>query len=183
MAYVKEAWSLRHVGCLYLLDYTNGLLQEEMNVNLNVILTEKNGFKLEVTLLGGDILLYRCEMAEIAVHPLPLGIGGTIIQSYVKIEQKQERCRVIDTLRCMVSVARGEPIDGPMLAIEAGMMQRAVCEGLHLHSIQGAVYFRDYLTPDDVNAFDLFGGNMYGPLKHYLDYPITNRNRELYRAK
>ena len=67
-----------------------------------------------------------------------------------------------------------------MLAIEAGMMERLVNKGLHLNRMITAAFFREYLTPDETNAFDLYGGNKHGPIKHYRDYPLANPNRVKY---
>ena len=74
----------------------------------------------------------------------------------------------------------GKAVNGPMLAIEAGMAQILLHNGLHQSRIVCAAFFRDYLTPAEVNAFDLYGGNQHGPIKHYLDYPIANKNRNNY---
>ena len=74
----------------------------------------------------------------------------------------------------------GEEVSGPMLAIEAGMAQRLLHNGLHLPRMICAAFFRDYLTPAEVNAFDLYGGSSGGTIKHYLDYPIAKKNRRKY---
>ena len=91
------------------------------------------------------------------------------------------RCLVNDTLRGMVCTANGEEFTGPYLAIEAGMMQKLLVDGLHLDRKIAAAFFRDYLTPPETNCFDLYGGGPGGPIQHYLDYPITQNNRERYK--
>ena len=93
------------------------------------------------------------------------------------------RCLVNDTLRGMICTANGEEFTGPYLAIEAGMMQKLLVDGLHLDRRYGhaSVFFRDYLTPPEMNCFDLYGGGPGGPIQHYLDYPIAQSNRERFK--
>ena len=77
----------------------------------------------------------------IAVHG-PLCVGGNIMTEHFSIEDLQLRCIVIDTLRCMVSMAKCEPANG-----------RLVSKGLHLVRRITAAFFREYLTPDKTNVF------------------------------
>ena len=181
--FVLAAWLLRFIGCLFLLD-RNDLACRETGVSLDSIL-EKYGFKMVGTLYEHphDIILYKSEKAAIVVHHGPLCVGGSIMVERFTINDLLLRCLVIDTLRGMVCMANGEEFTGPYLAIEAGMMQKLLVDGLHLDRKYGhaSVFFREYLTPPEKNCFDLYGGNQHGPIQHYLDYPITDTNRDRYR--
>ena len=46
----------------------------------------------------------------------------------------------------MVLVVSGKEVNGQILAIEVGMMERLVHKGLHLRRMIMAAFFRDYLT-------------------------------------
>ena len=73
-----------------------------------------------------------------------------------------QRCRVIDTLRGIVCMAKGEEFNGPYLAIKAGMIQKLLVKGLHLTREWGrgvpAAFFCEYLSPEELKCFDLYGG-------------------------
>ena len=175
-----EAASLFLLGCLYLLN-RNDLACGKTNNNLHDIL-ESHGFKKVGTLYEypHDIILYKKGKAGIAVYG-PLCVGGSIMVERFTIKDLLLRCLVNDTLRGMVCMANGEEFTGPYLAIEAGMMQKLLVDGLHLDRMKAAAFFRDYLTPPETNCFDLYGGGKGGPIQHYLDYPIARNNRDRYR--
>ena len=173
--FILEAWKLRETGCLFLLDKNE--LACSKGEKLHIRLTTLD-FEKEASIYDDDIEIWRIEKTVMLLH-VPLCVGGSIM-GYITMKQLQMRCIVIDTIRCIVSMAKGEEVSGPMLAIEAGMAQRLLHNGLHLPRMICAALFRDYLTPDEVNAFDLYGDSSGGPIKHYPDYPITTKNRNNY---
>ena len=177
--FVLEAWVLRFIGCLFLLD-KNDLACRKTGVSLDNILS-KHGFKRVGKLYEHphDIILYQNGKAVIAVHG-PLCVGGSIMVERFTMDDLLLRCLVNDTLRGMVCMANGEEFTGPYLAIEAGMMQKLLVNGLHLNREYGyaSVFFREYLTPPEKNCFDLFGKK----IQHHLDYPISVCNRKYYKS-
>ena len=150
---------------------------------LHICLTNLE-FKKKASIYGDDIEIWCIEKTVMLIHvPLCVGGSGSIsIMAHITMKKLQRRCIVIDTVRRIVLMAKGEEVSGPMLAIEAEMAQRLLLlhNGLHLPRMICAALFRDYLTPDEVNAFDLYGGSSGGPIKHYPDYPITTKNRNNY---
>lgn len=141
-----------------------------------------------------DIIIYMKGHAMIVVHG-PLCVGGTIMVEHFSLDDMLQRCLVIDTLRGIVCMAKGEEFNGPYLAIEAGMMQKLLVKGLHLTRKYGvpAAFFREYLNntsktvkrlgavPKKVitkNCFDLYANGKY---VHFLEYPISKMNRKRYR--
>ena len=178
--FVFAAWLLRLIGCLFLLD-RNDLACGETGVSLDSILAKYDFIRVGTLYEHPhDIILYKSGKAAIAVHG-PLCVGGSIMVERFTIKDLLLRCLVNDTLRGMVCMANGEEFTGPYLAIEAGMMQKLLVDGLHLDRMKAAAFFRDYLTPPETNCFDLYGGGKGGPIQHYLDYPIARNNRDRYR--
>ena len=129
----------------------------------------------------------------IVVHG-PLCVGGTIMVEQFSLDDMLQRCLVIDTLRGIVCMAKGEEFNGPYLAIEAGMMQKLLVKGLHLARKYGvpAAFFREYLNntskpvkrlgavPKKVttNCFDSYANGKY---VHNPEYPISHANRNRYK--
>ena len=170
--FILLAWKLRETGCLFLLDKNEDACSKGEKLHIRLATLD---FEKEASIYDDDIEIWRIEKAVVLVH-VPLCVGGSIM-AHITMKKLQRRCIVIDTIRCIVSLAKGEEVSGPMLAIEAGMAQRLLHNGLHQSRMVCAAFFRDYLTPAEVNAFDLHGGNHTGPIKHYLDYPIAKKNR------
>jgi len=178
--FIEEAWDLRLLGCLFLLD-KNDLACDGNSEDLEAIL-ELFDFEVEATLYESlnDIIIYTNGKAIIVVHG-PLSVGGTIMFKHFSLDDMLLRCLVIDTLRGVVCMAKGEEFNGPYLSIEAGMMQKLLVDGFHLTREYGvpAAFFREYLSPEELECFDLYANEKY---VHYPEYSISNRNRERYRS-
>jgi len=167
-------------GYVLLLD-KNDLCTKKAGRSLKSILSY-HGFKKAATLYEcpNDITIYINGKAMIVVHG-PLCVGGTIMVEHFSLDDMLQRCLVIDTLRGIVCMAKGEEFNGPYLAIEAGMMQKLLVKGLHLSRKYGvpAAFFREYLnTSRQVKCFDLYANGKY---VHYPEYSISNVNRKRYR--
>ena len=167
-------------GYVLLLD-KNDLGTKKAGRSLKSILSY-HGFKKEATLYEepNDIIIYTNGKAMIVVHG-PLCVGGTIMVEHFSLDDMLLRCLVIDTLRGIVCMAKGEEFNGPYLAIEAGMMQKLLVKGLHLSRKYGvpAAFFREYLnTSKHVKCFDSYGN---GRWVHYPEYSISNANRARYK--
>ena len=166
-------------GYVLLLD-KNDLGTKKAGRSLKHILSY-HGFKKTATVYEcpNDITIYMNGKAMIVVHG-PLCVGGTIMVKQASLDDMLQRCLVIDTLRGIVCMAKGEEFNGPYLAIEAGMMQKLLVKGLHLTRKYGvpAAFFREYLSPDELKCFDLYANGKY---VHYPEYPISYMNRRRYR--
>jgi len=191
--FVQEALKCVLSGCVFLLD-KNDLACDKTRENLHDIITSQ-GFEKVASVYEhpNDIIIYMKGNAMIVVHG-PLCVGGTIMVKQFTVDDMLQRCLVIDTLRGIVCMAKGEEFNGPYLAIEAGMMQKLLVKGLHLSREYGvpAAFFREYLNtskavkrlgavPKKVTTkkcFDLYAN---GKFVHFLEYPISHMNRERYR--
>ena len=192
--FVLEALKCVLSGCVFLLD-KNDLACDKTRTSLHDILTS-HGFEKVAAVYEhpNDIIIYMKGNAMIVVHG-PLCVGGTIMVERFSLDDMLQRCLVIDTLRGIVCMAKGEEFNGPYLAIEAGMIQKLLVKGLHITREYGvpAAFFREYLNniaksvkrlgavPKKVttkNCFDSYGN---GRIVHYPEYSISKVNRERYR--
>ena len=173
----QDTNELRSEGCSNLLDI-NTHLSRKTSTDM-ATLAEEADLGLRANIYDGQIRTFMHDQALLNLHWAICRSGD--INDYFTLDDNATGCLIIETLRRLTMMAKGETNFGPMLAIEAAMAQRLFIDGLHQYTLMRGYIIKEYLSPSDVNGFDQISKGKRMPRHPY--YPITKNNRREYMRR
>ena len=149
---------------------------------MDAIIDIESDYKKKVDIYKRRIDLYVDDSNDIQkvmqVHA-PLCKSGNV-EDHNSLDDNAQGCITVETARAISLASTGQPIQREMFAIQAAMAQRMFINGLGQYKLMKGLLVREYLAPDE-KAFDKYGGNAEGPIKHYPMYPMAAKNKKFYR--
>lgn len=181
-----EAWkrlmaALRRKGGLVLLLDINSSLCKKMKKNIHTTVVNES-FDLKANLYGGEVSLYVDEEDKslTVTHGAPCRSGD--VRAIFTLNDNAQGCMNLETMHDCTRMSKCQPLDGPMLAIEAAMAQRFLINGLGQNTLMRGLIVREYVASGK-GAFDKYGGNKNGSIRHYPLYPMAQKNKVEYSRR